>query len=252
MKILLSPAKTLNFERTLPIYNFSKCVFLKESKVINAALKLKSPLELKELMSISEKLAHLNWERNQAWKLPFTNDTARPAIFTFDGDVYSGLDVFSLPTEKFDMLQSKVRILSGLYGLLKPLDLIQAYRLEMGTKISINDYNNLYAFWKSKITVALNKELKSSDLLINLASNEYFEAVDKKLLKTQIVTPIFQDSHNGKHKIISFFAKRARGRMLRYILDKDIETVDGIKNFDYDGYRFDESHSSKNIMVFTR
>jgi cytoplasmic iron level regulating protein YaaA (DUF328/UPF0246 family) len=252
MKIILSPAKSLNFDRDLPTSNFSKCIFLKESKIINASLKLKTPAELTDLMDISQKLADLNWQRNQSWKLPFTTDNARPAIFTFDGDVYGGLDVFSLQTEKLDTLQNKVRILSGLYGILKPLDLIQAYRLEMGTKIAIDNSKNLYEFWKHKITTALNKELKANELFINLASNEYFEAVDKKALKTPIITPEFKDYHNGKLKIISFFAKRARGRMARYILDHEIETLDGIKNFDYDGYKYDALLSKENNLVFTR
>jgi len=236
----------------LPTLRATKNIFLNESKIIIDALKQKNPATLSELMDISDKLAELNWQRNQSWKLPFTNKNARPAIYTFDGDVYTGLDVFSLPIEKLDTLQNKVRILSGLYGLLKPLDLMQAYRLEMGTKIAIENHKNLYDFWKSKITTAINKELNKNELFVNLASNEYFSAIDSKLLKTSIITPEFKDYKDGKLKTISFFAKRARGLMVRYIIDNDIETIDGLKGFDIEGYGFDGNLSEGNNLGFTR
>ena len=252
MKIVISPAKSLNFDRELPTNLFTKPLFLSESRIINKIIKTRKPSELSSLMDISEALANLNYQRNKDWKTPFTPQNARPAIYTFDGDVYGGLDIFSLPLEKLETLQNKVRILSGLYGLLKPLDLMQAYRLEMGTKIAINDSKNLYDFWQNKITTSLNKELKKDELFVNLASIEYFSAVDTKLMKTKVITPEFKDYKDGKLKIISFFAKRARGLMVRYILDNNIETIDGLKGFDYDGYGFSENLSNGNRLVFTR
>ena len=252
MKIVISPAKSLNFERKLPAAQFTKNIFLNESRIINSEIKKLQPAELSNLMNISDTLAQLNWQRNNVWKTPFTPENARPAIYAFDGDVYNGLDVFSLPVNKIEMLQNKVRILSGLYGLLKPLDLMQAYRLEMGTKISIGESKNLYDFWKTKITASLNKELKKDELFVNLASKEYFSAIDNKQLKVPVITPEFKDLKNGKLKIISFFAKRARGLMVRYIIDHNIETIEGLKNFDSDGYRFDENLSDGNNLVFVR
>ena len=252
MKIVLSPAKSLNFEKALPTPNFSESLFLKESQQVHKILKQKSPKELSELMDISVKLADLNWQRNQEWKIPFTAGNARPAVFAFDGDVYTGLDVFSIPLEKLDVLQDRLRILSGLYGLLKPLDLMQAYRLEMGTKLPIGVSKNLNEFWKPIITAALNKELKKDELFVNLASNEYFSAVDVKALKVPVITPEFKDYKNGKLKIISFFAKKARGLMVRYIIDTNAETIKDLKGFNYEGYQFDANLSQGNQLVFTR
>ena len=252
MKIVLSPAKSLNFELKLPAAQFTKNIFLNESRIINSEIKKLQPAELSNLMNISDTLAQLNWVRNNVWKTPFTAENARPAIYAFDGDVYTGLDVFSLPVNKIEMLQNKVRILSGLYGLLKPLDLMQAYRLEMGIKISIGESKNLYDFWKTKITASLNKELKKDELFVNLASKEYFSAIDNKQLKVPVITPEFKDLKNGKLKIISFFAKRARGLMVRYIIDHNIETIEGLKDFDSDGYRFDDNLSDGNNLVFVR
>ncbi|HWS60372.1 MAG TPA: peroxide stress protein YaaA [Flavobacterium sp.] len=252
MKIILSPAKSLNFEKKLPIQNFSESLFLKESRQVHKVLKQKSPAALSELMNISDKLAELNWQRNQDWKTPFTPESARPAVFAFDGDVYTGLDVYSMPIEKLSLLQDRLRILSGLYGLLKPLDLIQAYRLEMGTKLPIGENKNLYEFWKPIIAKALNKELKIGELFINLASNEYFSAIDTKALKVPIITPEFKDYKDGKLKIISFFAKKARGLMVRYIIDTNSETIEDLQGFNYEGYRFDANLSKGNQLVFTR
>ena len=203
-------------------------------------------------MHISEKLSHLNWQRNQDWKTPFLPKNARPAIYTFDGDVYTGLDAYTLPTEKLNLLQDRLRILSGLYGFLKPLDLIQAYRLEMGTKIPIGTHKNLYEFWKPILVKELNKELKPNELFINLASTEYFLAVDIKNLKVPVITPEFKEYKNGKLKIISFFAKKARGLMVRYIVDTQAETIEDLKGFNYDGYQFDHNLSTGNQLVFTR
>lgn len=252
MKIVLSPAKSLNFEKALPIATYSESLFLKDSRQVHKVLKQKSPKELSDLMSISDKLADLNWQRNQDWKTPFTPDNARPALFAFDGDVYTGLDAYSIPIEKLDTLQNSLRILSGLYGVLKPLDLIQAYRLEMGTKLAIGESENLYKFWKTNVTKAFNKELEKGELFINLASNEYFSVIDTKELKVPVITPEFKDYKNGQLKIISFFAKKARGLMVRYIIDTDAKTIDDLKGFNYEGYQFDANLSKGTHLVFTR
>jgi len=252
MKIVISPAKSLDFETSLPTQSFTEPRFLKDSRIVNKIVKQKSPKELSELMSISDKLADLNWQRNKVWKTPFTADNARPAIYTFAGDVYIGLDAHTITIEKLAQLQDRLRILSGLYGLLRPLDLIQAYRLEMGTKIAIGDSKNLYDFWKKKVTDSLNKELKKGELFINLASNEYFSAVDVKALKVPVITPEFMDYKDGKLKMISFFAKKARGMMVRYIIDTHAETIDDLKGFNHEGYQFDANLSKGNRLVFTR
>ena len=252
MKIVISPAKSLDFESQLPTNLFTKSAFLKESKTINSVLKQISPSEIGALMDISDKLAELNWQRNEAFKTPFTPENSRQAIYAFNGDVYLGLEIHTIAPEKIDVLQKKVRILSGLYGVLKPLDLMQPYRLEMGTKLPVGDHKNLYDLWKKPITDYLNKELKKDELFINLASSEYFSAVDTKALKTTVITPIFKDYKNGKLKIISFFAKKARGLMVRYIIDTNCETIDDLKNFNYEGYAFDSNLSSKTDLVFTR
>lgn len=252
MKILISPAKSLDFETELPTDKFTKSAFMKESKIVNASVKKKSPKELMELMDISDKLADLNWQRNKKWKTPFNATNSRPSIYAFNGDVYQGLDAYTIPTNKIEELQNILRILSGLYGLLKPLDLVQPYRLEMGTKLQVEDSENLYQFWKEKLTASLNKELKKNELLINLASKEYSDSIDFKKLKVPVITPEFKDYKDGKLKIISFFAKKARGMMVRYIIDKDVKTVDDLKGFDYDGYKFDTNLSKGNHLVFTR
>ncbi|WP_369752194.1 peroxide stress protein YaaA [Flavobacterium sp. WC2409] len=252
MKIVISPAKSLNFEKELPTTQHTEPSFLKESRQIHKVLKQESPKKLSELMHISDKLADVNWKRNQDWKTPFTIENARPALYTFDGDVYTGLDGYSIPLDKLATLQDSLRILSGLYGLLKPLDLMQAYRLEMGTKLPIGESKNLYEYWKSTITKALNKELKKGELFINLASNEYFSAIDVKALKVPVITPDFKDYKDGKLKIISFFAKKARGMMVRYIIDTNAKTIDDLKGFNYDGYQFDANLSKGNHLVFTR
>lgn len=252
MKIVISPAKSLNFEKELPTTQHTEPSFLKEARQVHKVLKPKKPADLAELMSISEKLADLNWQRNQVWKTPFTPENARPAVYTFDGDVYTGLDAYTIPLEKLEVLQDKLRILSGLYGVLKPLDLMQAYRLEMGTKLPIGDHKNLHDFWKAPVTKALNKELAKGELFVNLASNEYFSAVDVKALKVPVITPDFKDYKDGKLKMISFFAKKARGMMVRYIIDTNAETINDLKGFNYEGYQFDANLSKGNHLVFTR
>jgi hypothetical protein len=253
MKIIISPAKSLDFKTELPTKNFSTPNFLSESKKINELLKKKSPSELKSLMSISEKLAELNWNRNNTFKTPFNIENARPSIFTFNGDVYSGLDAFSLSIDQLNQAQKSLRILSGLYGLLKPLDLIQPYRLEMGTKLNVEGSLNLYGFWKNKITNKLNDELNQNEFFVNLASNEYSSAIDRKLLKTTMISPSFKDMKNGKLKIISFYAKKARGMMVRYILDNEINNLEDLRGFDYGGYSYSSEESEKmKELVFIR
>ncbi|BDB53476.1 peroxide stress protein YaaA [Flavobacterium ammonificans] len=252
MKIVISPAKSLNLEKELPTTQFTQPSLLNESKKVHAVLKQQSPAELSQLMSISDKLADLNWQRNKAWKTPFNPTNSRPAVYAFDGEVYNGLDAYSIPMEKLDLLQDRLRILSGLYGVLKPLDLMQAYRLEMGTKLPIGESKNLYDFWKTTITASLNKELKKGELFVNLASNEYFSVVDTKALKVPVITPDFKDYKDGKLKMISFFAKKARGMMVRYIIDTNAETIDDLKGFNYEGYQFDANLSKGNNLVFTR
>ncbi|MBL0013433.1 MAG: peroxide stress protein YaaA [Flavobacterium sp.] len=252
MKIVISPAKSLDFESPIPELAATQPNFLKESRIINAVLKQKKPSDLMQLMSISEPLAALNWQRNKAWKTPFTSENARPAVFAFSGEVYIGLDVKTLPLEKLPELQERVRILSGLYGILKPLDLMQPYRLEMGTSIAISDAKNLYDFWKARLTNALNKELKKGELLVNLASKEYFSAIDVKALKANVITPEFKDYKDGNLKMIGFFAKKARGLMVRYIIETNAQTAEDLQGFDYEGYRFDANLSQGTKLVFTR
>ena len=252
MKIIISPAKSLDYETALPTDRFTSSAFMKQSRILNKVIKEKSPKDLSELMHISDNLAELNWKRNKAFKTPFTPENARPAIYAFNGDVYHGIDAYTIPVNKLDDLQDKLRILSGLYGYLKPLDLVQPYRLEMGTSLHFEDYKNLYDFWKPTLTESLNKEMKEGELLINLASKEYASAVDFKKLKATIVTPYFKDYKDGKLKIISFYAKKARGLMVRYIIDSDAKTIDDLKGFDYDGYKLDSNLSKDEHLVFTR
>ncbi|MBF03645.1 MAG: hypothetical protein CMP76_10145 [Flavobacterium sp.] len=252
MKIVISPAKSLDFETKLPTNQFTQSDFLSKSETIHKTLKKKKPKQLMDLMSISEKLAELNWQRNQEWQTPFTPENARPAVYAFNGDVYVGLDAYTIPVDQLEVLQDKLRILSGLYGVLKPLDLMQPYRLEMGTSLPIGSKKNLYEFWKKPITDALNKELNKGELFLNLASNEYFSAVDTKALKVPVITPEFKDYKDGKLKMISFFAKKARGLMVRYIIDTKAETIEDLKKFNYEGYAFDANLSKGNKLVFTR
>lgn len=252
MKIVISPAKSLDLETSIPTTRFSEPVFLEQSGKLSDVLKKKSPKEIGELMSISQKLSDLNWQRNQDWKIPFTKENARQAIYTFKGDVYIGLDAYSIPENKLEQLNDKLRILSGLYGVLKPFDLMQPYRLEMGTKLKIGSKDNLYQFWDNQVTDALNGEIQEGELLVNLASNEYYKVVNEKLINTPIITPQFKDYKNGKLKIISFFAKKARGMMVRYIIDNDINDIEGLMGFNYDGYSFNEELSSEKELVFLR
>lgn len=252
MKLVLSPAKSLNFESKLPTTKTTESCFLTESERLNKLLKKKSARSLSKLMKISPALGQLNYERNQEWNLPFTQDNSRQAIYAFSGDVYRGLDAYTIPKDKLDKAQNTVRIISGLYGILKPLDLMQPYRLEMGTKMPVGRNKNLYEFWKRKVTQALNNELEDDELFLNLASNEYFKAVDVKMLKVPVVTPVFKEFKNGQYKTIAIFAKLARGLMTRYIIDTNANTIDDIKGFNLEGYGFDANLSTETELVFTR
>ncbi len=252
MKILLSPAKSLDFKSNLPTGEISYSCFQKEAKHLNSILKIKSPTELSSLMNISPKIAYLNHERNNSWSLPFTTDNSRQAIYAFSGDVYKGFDAYSIDNDKIDFMQNTVRIISGLYGLLKPLDLIQPYRLEMGTKLIVDDNKNLYEFWRRKITEELNNELIDEEQLVNLASNEYFKVIDSKVIKASIYSVKFKQLKNGEYKTIAIFSKKARGMMARYIIDNKIEDFNDIKEFNQDGYLFDQNLSTHNELVFTR
>lgn len=252
MKIVTSPAKSLDCETQIPTNKYSKPAFLDKSEKLAGVLKKKSARQLSKLMNISDNLGQLNYERNQNWSLPFNPDNARQAIYMFKGDVYRGLAVDTLPEDKLDQLQDKLRILSGQYGLLKPLDLIQPYRLEMGTRLKVGRKDNLYQFWDTTITEALNEELKDDEVFVNLASAEYFKAIKPKLLKVPVITCVFKDFKNGQYKTIMTFAKLARGYMTRYIVDNNIETVEGLKGFDSEGYAYDANMSTNTELVFTR
>lgn len=254
MKVVLSPAKSLNYTKEVPTQQFTIPHFVKESQKVHRVSKKLSVKDLKELMSISDALAKLNYERNQkrTYLLDGITSDVRQAVYTFDGDVYTGLDVHTISEDKISYMQDHLWILSGLYGLLKPLDLIEAYRLEMGIRLDVSGSKDLYGFWKEKITKYINTQLTSADVLVNLASKEYFSAIDPKKVKAAIISPEFKDYKDGKLKVISFFAKKARGAMARYIIENKISDVEAIKNFNTDGYRFDENLSTATQWIFTR
>jgi cytoplasmic iron level regulating protein YaaA (DUF328/UPF0246 family) len=252
MKIIISPAKSLDFESIVPTSLHTQPLFLEQSEKLNKKLKTLSKKKLSDLMKISDDLASLNYERNQIWETPFTTENAKQAIYSFTGAVFQGIDVNSLPEEKIPLLQENLRILSGLYGLLKPLDLIQPYRLEMGTRLKVGRKDNLYKFWDDEVANALNDELQDDELLVNLASTEYFKVIPKKVLKVPMITPIFKDFKNGQYKTIMTYAKMARGYMVRYIIDNNVKTIEDLKGFNVEKYRFSEEMSSGNDLVFTR
>ena len=252
MKLVISPAKSLNYESELPTGFSSQNCFLNEASGLINLLRKKSTKELSDLMNISPKISAVNYERNQQWQLPFNSNNARQAIYAFSGDVYQGLDSYSIPKNKIDRLQDTVRIISGLYGILKPMDLIQPYRLEMGTKLQINKSKNLYEFWRSRVTSFLNDEMKQDEILFNLASQEYFKAIDIKVLKAKLIHIDFKEFKDGNYKTIAIFSKRARGLMTRFIVENNAQTVEDIKVFNLNRYRYDKSLSSENRLVFTR
>lgn len=254
MLILLSPAKSLDYESPLLTKKSTKPRLLEDSEELVLQLRKFSPAQIGKLMSISDKLAELNAERYASWEKDFSKDNARQAILAFTGDVYQGMELSKWTADDFASAQSHIRILSGLYGVLRPLDLMQAYRLEMGTKLENKRGKNLYEFWGSKITEMLNKDLKASgsDLVINLASNEYFSSVKKKELNGELITPVFKDEKNGTYKIISFFAKKARGMMADFIVREGISDIDGLKKFKTAGYKFSAKDSKGSELVFLR
>lgn len=254
MLVVVSPAKNLDYESDTPAVKASQPRWLDRAERLVEICRKMSPQELGSLMKISDKLAGLNAARFEQWQRPFTGDNARPALFAFNGDVYAGLEASSLSADEIDYAQSHLRILSGLYGVLRPLDLMQPYRLEMGTKLENPAGKNLYDYWGDSIAKALNEDMQEADtqLLINLASNEYFSAVDTKVLKGDIITPVFKDEKNGKYKIISFYAKKARGMMARFILNEKPRSVSDLKQFDTAGYQFNEAASEGNTLVFHR
>ena len=254
MLVVLSPAKNLDLSPADIPLDATQPVLMSDTQSLAKQCKKLSPADLSSLMGISDKLAILNAERFSSFTTPFTEDNAKPAVLTFNGDVYLGLDASTLSDEDLAFSQQHLRILSGLYGVLKPLDLMQAYRLEMGTKLANNRGDNLYQYWGSKIAKALNSDQDSNDdpVLINLASNEYSKAVDKKTLKAKIITPVFKDEKKGTYKVISFYAKKARGMMARYIIDKRITNPEQLKQFDTAGYTYSAELSKANEWVFTR
>ncbi len=254
MLIVISPAKKLDYNSTVAAKNHSQPELLDHSAELLQGLKKLSPQDVCALMGLSDNLGALNYERFQAWERPFTENNAKPAILAFKGDVYQGLDADSMTDKQLAWAQDHLRILSGLYGLLRPMDLMQPYRLEMGTKFANQRGKDLYQFWGKIITDELNSLLSSakSPVLLNLASNEYFKSVQQKDINGRIVTPIFMDKKGDKYKIVSFYAKKARGLMSAFIIKNQIIVVEGIKKFDVDGYSFNPAMTDGDNWVFTR
>lgn len=259
MLILISPAKTLDFETPSKSSRFSQPAFLADTETLVEQLRTLSAAEISSLMKISIKLGELNAGRYQTWQPAFDDNNAKQALLAFQGDVYQGLNADSFNQADFDFAQEHLRILSGLYGILRPLDLIQPYRLEMGTKLAHAKLKNLsastlYDFWQDKLAQSINQQLNklNQKIIVNLASNEYFKAVKPKILTGEIVTPVFKDWKNDKYKIISFYAKKARGMMSAYIIKNRIEKTEDLKNFNDGGYIFNKELSDDSNLVFTR
>jgi len=254
MLFLLSPAKSLDYDTPPQVATHTQPAFVRQSSQLIKVLREKSPQQIAELMSLSDALSGLNVARYQAWRTSFTPRNAKQAVLAFDGDVYGGLDAKSLNPSQLDWAQAHLCILSGLYGVLRPLDLMQPYRLEMGTRLGTDKGSNLYQFWGNKISAYLNERAAAdtSPVIVNLASEEYFKAVDLKALKPRVVSCVFEEFKNGKYKIISFNAKRARGLMARYAIEKKISTVKKLQGFDREGYRFEPDVSGADRLVFRR
>ena len=254
MLIVISPAKKLDYETPVKNKKFTMPGFLDDSAELITTLRQYSAMDLAELMHLSMKLAELNFDRYYSWKKNYDESDARQCLLAFKGDVYAGLDAESFKQKDLDYAQSHLRILSGLYGVLRPLDLMMPYRLEMGTKLENDRGKNLYEFWGDKITDAINRQLKAQkdDILINLASNEYFKSVKPKKVEGRIITPQFKENKNGQFKMIGIYAKKARGLMSRYILLNRLKDPEDIKAFDYEGYAFNASLSNDDQWVFTR
>ncbi|MCG9753756.1 peroxide stress protein YaaA [Shewanella insulae] len=254
MLILVSPAKTLDYETPASTQTFTMPALLKHSEELIKVCRELTPADIASLMKVSDKIAGLNAARFAQWNRDFSLDNAKQALFAFRGDVYTGLDADTLSEASLERAQQHLRILSGLYGLLRPLDLMQAYRLEMGTKLANDRGANLYQFWGDIVTEEVNKALaeQGDDILVNLASNEYFKSVKPKQVQGQVITPIFKDKKNGQYKVISFFAKKARGMMVRYMLDNQVNRYEELLKFDTAGYYYSEADSSINEPVFLR
>jgi hypothetical protein len=254
MLIVISPAKTLDYETVPKTKVFTTPDFLDYSQQLINRLRNFSSLDISDLMNVSSKIADLNFDRYESWETPFTQKNAKQAILAFKGDVYTGLDAETFKADDFKFAQKHLRVLSGLYGLLRPLDLMQPYRLEMGTKLKTDAGKNLYEFWGLDITDGLNKQLKKikSNTLINLASNEYFKSVKPKELNAEIITPAFKEFKNGEYKMIGIYAKKARGLLSRYIIKNKLSDPEDIKSFNEDGYRYNKKLSKADNWVFTR
>ena len=254
MLLVISPAKTLDYDTKPKTKTFTLPDYLGDSQLLIDRARQWSALDIAELMQVSMKIADLNFDRFEAWHTPFTPDNAKQAALAFKGDVYTGLDAETFKAADFKFAQKHLRILSGLYGLLRPLDLMQPYRMEMGRKIDTERGKNLYEFWGGQITEGINVQLKKlkSPYLINLASNEYFKAVKPKLLDGEIITPEFKDWKNGQYKMMGVYAKKARGQLSRFVIQNQITEPEAMKEFNVDGYGFNEEMSSGNKWVFTR
>ena len=254
MLLLLSPSKTLDFSSRFTDDKHTLPRMLKQSSKLVDVLKKKNSQEIASLMNVSNKIAELNEERFKSWQTPFTINNSKQAIFAFQGDVYEGLDSLSFDNNDINFAQKHLRILSGLYGLLRPLDLMQAYRLEMGTQLKHEQCSNLYEYWGKDILNMIKKDLEAlnSNVIINLASMEYFKATCSSEFPGRIITPIFKDTKNGKKKIISFYAKKARGLMSQFIIKNKITSISDIREFNLAGYQFDAASSSENDLQFTR
>ncbi|RSE33031.1 peroxide stress protein YaaA [Acinetobacter junii] len=254
MLALISPAKTLDYTTALPTDTHTQPRLLEQSQQLIDVCRKLSATEIASLMTVSEKIANLNVERFRDWNAEFDFSNARQALFAFKGDVYTGLDAYHLKDHDIDFAQQHLRMLSGLYGLLRPLDLMMPYRLEMGTKLKNSRGNNLYEFWGSIITDQINQDLAEIDakLLVNLASDEYYKSVNEKKIRAEIIKPVFLDQKNGKYKVISFYAKKARGLMARYLIENKLSQVEQLKAFDSEGYYFDAESSSDKELVFKR
>ena len=254
MLIVLSPAKSLDYKTPVKVKTTTLPDFVSESAKLIADLKKLAPQEIANLMGLSDQLAALNVGRYRDWSKKFTDENSKPAIYAFDGDVYDGFDVKSLDAKSVDFAQDHIRILSGLYGALRPLDLMQAYRLEMGTSFKNVRGKDLYAFWGERVTDSLNKVLgkQKKPVLLNLASEEYFKVLQANNLDCPVISPVFQDAKDGKYKIISFYAKRARGLMARYVVENRIEDPADLKGFNLDGYKYVASESKPEKPLFRR
>lgn len=252
MKIITSPAKLMNTENSTDLLRTTTPKFIDDAAYIHSHLKHKSPKYLSELMEISSKLADENWERNQKWNAKPTAKQSAPALYAFTGEVYRGIDAKTLDKSAVDYLQKNHRILSGLYGLLKPSDKVMLYRLEMGRPFKFEEYNNLYEFWRDKITEQLNSELKKNEIILNLASQEYFKAIDRKKIQHQIIDFDFYELKEGKLKTIVVYTKHARGMVVRFCAETNAKTLNDVKAFNYEDYRIDEEKSTDTKLVFTR